>query len=136
MTTLQVTSEINIELDKVLNGMARLKTFELERFLWQASILLAQRKAPSLPKRETELLQKINQGLPATLQKRYDELTTKLRSETLEAVEHQELLKLIKQTELADAERMKHLIELAGLRNVSLDALMNQLDIHPPPVHA
>ncbi|MCD4693555.1 MAG: hypothetical protein K8R79_11615 [Calditrichales bacterium] len=136
MTTLQVTSEINIELNKVLDGMARLDIFELERFLWQASILLAQRKAPNLPKRETKLLQKINRGLPATLQKRYDELTVKLRSETLEAIEHQELLKLIEQTELADAERMKHLIELAGLRNVSLDVLMNQLDIHPPPVHA
>ena len=135
MATVQVTSEINIELDEMLDGIAKLDTPELERFLSQVSVLLAQRKAPSLPEREAELLQKINQGLPTALQQRYDELTAKLEAETITPAEHQELLQLIDQIELADAERLQHLIELAQLRNMSLDELMDQLDIHPPPVH-
>lgn len=135
MATVQVTSEINIELDEVLDGVAKLDTPELEHFLSQVSILLARRKAPSLPEREAELLQQINQGLPTVLQQRYDELTAKLEADTITPAEHQELLQLIDQIELADAERLQHLIELAQLRNMSLDELMDQLDIHPPPVH-
>lgn len=132
MATVQVTSKINIELDKVLGGVAKLDTPELGRFLSQVSILLARRKAPSLPEREAELLQKINQGLPTAFQQRYDGLTTKLQADTITSAEYQELLQLIDQIELADAERMQHLIELAQLRNLSLDGLMNQLGIHHP----
>lgn len=135
MTTVQVISEIDIELDEVLDGVAKLDTPELERFLSQVSILLAQRKAPNLSEREAELLQKINQGLPSALQQRYDELTTRLQAGTITSTEHQELLQLIDKIELADAERMQHLIELAQLRNLSIDELMNQLNINPPQVH-
>jgi hypothetical protein len=134
MATLQITSEINI--DQVLNSMAKLDTLELERFLSQANILLAQRKAPSLSKREAELLQKINRGLPAKVQKRHNELAARLRSEIIEPDEHQELLKLIDRVETVAAERLKHLIELAALRNISLETLMKQLGIQPPPVYA
>jgi hypothetical protein len=135
MAMVQITSEISIELDEVLDGVAKLDTPELERFLSQVSILLAQPKAPSLPQREAELLQKINQGLPTVLQQRYDELSAKLKADTITPGEHQELLQLIDKIELADAERLQHLIELARLRNTSLDELMDQLSIHPPPAH-
>lgn len=135
MAAVQVTSEIDIKLDKVLDGVAKLDTPELGHFLSQVSILFARRKAPSIPKREAELLQKINQGLPTGLQQRLDELTTKDQADTITSAEHQELLRLIEQIELADAERMQHLIELAQLRNLSLDGLMNQLGIHHPSPH-
>jgi hypothetical protein len=135
MATVHVTSEISIALDEVLDGVARLDTPELERFLSQVSILLARRKAPSLPEREAELLQTINQGLPVALQRRYDELTAQLRADTITSAEHHELLQLIDQIELANAERMQHVIELAQLRNLSLDELTNQLGIHYPPAH-
>jgi hypothetical protein len=46
--------------------------------------------------------------------------------------EHQELLHLIDQIELADAERMQHMITLAQVRQISVDVLMHQLGIHPP----
>lgn len=132
MPEVQVTSKINIDLEEVLAGVAQLDTPDLEDFLSKVSVLLAQRKAPSLLKQEAELLQKINQGLPATVQQRYDDLTSKLRAETITPSEHQELLVLIDQIELADAERMQHLIELAQFRNMSVDQLMDQLGIHPP----
>lgn len=135
-STVRLKSEINIELDEVLDGIEKLDTAEVERFLSQVSILLARRKAPSLSEREAELLEKINQGLPAATQRRYDELRAKLQTDNITPAEHEELLGLIDQVEMADAERMRHLIELAQLRHVSLDELMDQLGIHPPPPDA
>jgi hypothetical protein len=55
------------------------------------------------------------------------ELHDRLLDETLSDEEHDELLGLIEIIEKADADRLKHLIELAQLRNTTLDALMDQL---------
>jgi hypothetical protein len=134
-TTVQVTSEINIQMDEVLDGVSKLDTPELEQFFNQVSILLAQRKAPYLSPQEATLLQKINQGLPEALLQRYGELTEKLRAETISVLEQQALHQLIDQIELADAERLQYLIELAQLRGVSLDELMAQLGISTPSPH-
>ena len=81
---------------------------------------------------KTELLLKINQGLPFDTQKRYDELVAKRKAETLAPDEHQELLGVIEQIEKSDAERIKHLADLARLRGTILTALMKDLGIHPP----
>jgi hypothetical protein len=85
-----------------------------------------------VPKKEAELLQRINQGLPPDVQQRYDELTAKRRAETLIPEEHQELLALVDHIEQADAERVRALIELAQLRNVSVTTLMAELGIRRP----
>lgn len=76
-----------------------------------------------MPKNEAELLQKINQGLPPEVRKRYAELNAKLHEETIAPEEHQELLQLVDRIELSDAERLQHLIELARIQNVSVEAL-------------
>jgi len=130
MPKVQVVSQI--DLAEVLDSVAQLDIRELEQFAFQLNRVLAQRKAPSLPKRETELLQQINQGLPIPIRQRYEELNAKLHDETLTTEEHAEFLTLIDQMELADAERLKRLIELAQLRSISLDTLLDQLGIRPP----
>lgn len=132
MPTVQVTSRIEIDFEEVLKGIARLQMNDLERFVDHVVALQAQRRAHSLPKNEAELLQKINQGLPAEARKRYAELNAKLHEETITPEEHQELLQLVDRIELADAERLQHLIALADIRNISVDTLMNQLDIRRP----
>ena len=81
---------------------------------------------------ETKLLLKINQGLPFDTQKRYDGLVAKRKAETLAPDEHQELLGLIEQIEKSDAERIKHLADLARLRGTTLTALMKDLGIRSP----
>jgi hypothetical protein len=129
MPKVHVTSQIEIDLDEVLQGLARLGTKELEQFVDKVIALQAQRRAPSLPEDETELLQQINRGLPADLRQRYDALNAKLHDDTITPQEHEELLVLIDRIELADAERMQHLIALARLRGVSVDTLMEQLGI-------
>jgi hypothetical protein len=129
MPKVHVTSQIEIDLDEVLQGLARLGTKELEQFVEKVIALQAQRRAPSLSKDETELLQQINCGLPANIQQRYDALNAKLHDETITSTEHEELLTLIDRIELADAERMQRLIALARLRGMSVDTLIEQLGI-------
>jgi hypothetical protein len=136
MTSVQITSQVNIGLDQLLNGVSQLETPDLEQFVGQINALLAQRKVPSLPRRETELLELINQGLPEAIQSRYDELQAKLQDETIAPDEHEELLALIDPVEQATVDRLRSLIELSQLRQVSLDELMTQLGIHHPSVYA
>jgi hypothetical protein len=129
MPKVHVTSQIEIDLDEVLQGLARLGAKELEQFIDKVIALQAQRRAPNLSKDETELLQQINHGLPADVRQRYDALNAKLHDETITPQEHEELLALIDRIELADAERMQRLVALAQLRGVSVDTLMEQLGI-------
>ncbi len=136
MTSVQVTSQINIDLDQLLANVAQLETPDLERFTEQVTQLLAQRKVSSLPAQETELLQQINQSLPPETQQRYDQLQAKLQAETISPEEHQDLLTLIDTVEPSDAKRLEALMTLAQLRQMPLLDLMAQLDIQPPPVHA
>ena len=132
MTTVQLQSEINIELEKVLDGVAKLDTPDLEQFLTEVSFLLAQRKVANFSREEARLLQIINRTLPASVQARYDQLTNLRRNEKMTPEEHQELLALVDQVELADANRLAALVELAQLRHITVAQLMKQLDIHPP----
>lgn len=129
MATVQVTSRVEIDLEEMLNGIARLEADELEKFIDKALALQARRRAPSFSKDESDLLEKINEGMSADEWMRYEALNNKLHEETISPDEHQELLQLIDHIEQADAERMKNLIELARIRKTSVDALLSQLDI-------
>jgi uncharacterized coiled-coil DUF342 family protein len=129
MAKVQVVSQVELEIDEVIKGVERLEPDELEHFLDRVMTLRAQRRAPSLPQEEAELLQKINQGVPNEVRSRYDELHEKLLDETLKPDEQQEFIELSDQIEFADAERLKHLILLAQLRNVTVDSLMDQLGL-------
>jgi hypothetical protein len=136
MTTIKITSQIDIGWEQLFSGVSQLETIELEKLAEQVNLLLATRKVNRFPEREIELLEKINQGLPQATQNRYDELQLKLHDEAISAEEHQELLSLIDTVEQASVDRLQCLIELSQLRQVSLDDLMNQLGIKPPPVDA
>lgn len=133
MASVQVTSQINIDLDQLLNAVAQLETAELERFADQVNLILSQRK--TIHQTEAQLLQRIHQPLSDTTQQRYNQLSEKLRAETISSDEHQELLSLVDVVEQADVDRLQCLIDLAQLRQVPLNDLMNQLGIHPPSVH-
>jgi hypothetical protein len=127
-----VRIEAELSFDKLLNAVEQLSLPELEDLMSQVMTLQAKRKAPCLSADETELMLKINQGLSPDMQTRFDELVGKRQAETLTQEEHQELLALTDQIEKADAERMKYLAELARIRGISLDVLMEALEIHPP----
>ena len=130
MPKVQVTSQIEIDFDEVLKGVARLENSELEQFTEKIIALRAQRRAPSLPQNEAELLQKINRGVPPEVRQRYTELNARLQEEIITPEEQNELLELTDQIEWADAERIRNLAKLAELRKISIDSLMDQLNLH------
>lgn len=86
---------------------------------------------------ETELLSRINQGLPEDASHRYHELMTKRRAGALTPEEHRELLRLTDTDEALQAERARYLADLARLRGVSLSVLVESLhgqDSSVPPL--
>jgi hypothetical protein len=132
MSTAQVESHLSV--DELLKGVEQLSQPELEKFVAQVIALQARRCAPSLPQTEAELLQKINQGLPLEVRKRYDELTAKRQSEMLtpDDGEYEELLRLTDEVETLDAQRLEYLVKLADLRGTTLSNLMKDLGIGTP----
>ncbi len=130
MPAIQIKSVASFE--DIFRGVEQLSMPELEDFVGRILALRAKRKASVLSTSETELLQKINEGLLPIAQQRYNDLSAKRRQETLTPFEHQELLDLIAQIEQFDAKRVNCLAELAQLRRVSVRALMKQLGIRRP----
>ena len=130
MSMISVQSEVS--LDAIIRGVEQLSTPDLEQLVDRVLTVRARRRAPSLSRKETDLLRKINQGLPISTQQRFDELTAKRRADTLNTDEHQELLQALDQIEQYDVKRLDALAELAQVRNVSIRVLMKDLGIHSP----
>ena len=131
MATLHIEAQLSS--DDLLKAVEQLETSELERFVSLLLDLKARRAAPSLPPRESELLARINEGLPQRVADRYQELIGKRQAASLTSEEYAELLRLTDEVEELNAERIKHLAELARLRKTSLSNLMTELGIQTPP---
>jgi hypothetical protein len=96
------------------------------------SVLFGQAKTtPRLSAMESELLLKINRGLPDDKAARYRELTKRRQAEDLTPDDHRELLNLSDEVERLQAERIEHLADLARLRGKPLGALMEELGVRP-----
>jgi hypothetical protein len=85
----------------------------------------------ALPAVESALLQQINIGLSDREWQHYEQLRTRLTAATLESKDQAELVALTDRIEAANVQRISALIQLAELRNTTLDALMDQLEIRP-----
>jgi len=129
MPTIQIEADLSPE--QLINAARQLPRREFDRFVERVLSLRAERAAPVLLAAESELLLKINHPVPDDLLHRYDELIARRDTRTLTAEEHEELLRLTDQVELLEAERMRLLIELAQLRQITLDELMGQLGFRP-----
>lgn len=132
MASESINSPVSIDLQAILDGIARLDIDTLESFAERVNTIVAQKKSAHLPKREAELIRKINEGLPDEIQRRYRILLSKAQEETLTEEEHEEMLELVPVVESKDAERLEYLVELAQIRGSSVDEVMKQLGITPP----
>jgi len=128
MSTVKV--QIQLSSEDLLKAVEQLSHEDLKTFISQAIALQAQRNASRLSQQESELLLKINQIIPSDIENHYNDLIAKRDSVTLTDNEHQELLCLTEQIELQAAERVECLVELANLRGISLNTLMDNLGIH------
>lgn len=90
------------------------------------------RTEPShLSQEESKLLQQISVGFSGQTWERYDRLIAKRQHGTLTPPELQELKDLTDQLEAENVRRIEALIKLARLRNTSLAALMDELQLKP-----
>lgn len=76
--------------------------------------------------RETDLIQIIQRRLSAEQQERLNYLRQQNETEEITETEHQELLIYVELIEKQDAERAEALIQLAQIRGVDLQVLINE----------
>ncbi len=124
-------ANVHIEPEQLLNAALKMPRPELERFVARLFALKAREETPSLSAAETRLLLKINQDLPVPARLRLNELIEKRQASRINPTELEELMRLTDQAEEIGTKRLQCLIELAALRNVTLDELMQQLGIKP-----
>lgn len=87
---------------------------------------------PGLEKNQTiALLQIINRGLPPEAWNRFHSLVEKRDARIITDVELAELIELTDSIDVAHAQRMEALVELALLQNKPLEELMKELGIGP-----
>jgi hypothetical protein len=132
MPTIRVEAEISRE--ELLKAVEQLSPQELEQFIAQVLSLRARREAPGLSATDSQLLFRINRGLPEDLGRRYAELIAKRQSENLDQNELAELRQLTNVVESFEADRVSALSDLAHSRGISLETLMIDLGI-PAPIH-
>ncbi|HWE61003.1 MAG TPA: STAS/SEC14 domain-containing protein [Chloroflexota bacterium] len=131
MTTIPIEAQVST--DQLLHAVEQLPPQEFAAFVDQILALRAQRRAPHLSEQETALLLQINQGLDATIQRRFEELMAKRHDERISPAELDELVGITDLVEQLDAQRLAALTALAGLRHMSLASLMTALGIQLPP---
>jgi len=132
MKTIRTSSgQINIE--EILNGITQLKVADLEGFAKQVANILKKKKAPILKKKEQALINKIkNGGPPLTFLERQKVLLEKSVKGIITEEEHQEALAMIPISSKWDLERIKLMLQLAKLRNTTLEEVRISLNIAPP----
>ena len=131
-----LTIELPSNIEQQLLKGATQKGISLENYLVQllSSATKAQKKqAKDKPLSETELLQKINLGITLTEAEwlTYRRLVALRKAELLTEIEYQQLIKLGEKIEQDNVNRLRHLVALAQLRQVSLDKVMDDLGLFP-----
>ncbi len=111
--------------------LQRLEPSELDRVAGWLLRLQADRRAPRLAQRESELLAEINRGFPELSLVRFRRLVRRRRQGSLSPAEVEELRGLSDRFEEIEAHRAERLAELAGLRKTTLPDLMRELGIRP-----
>jgi hypothetical protein len=128
--TITISNHSDILLHDVEQSIAALQTSDLERFILNIRQLAAARTVPHLDKKETKLLKAINNSIPSEQLERYKDLLEKIQEGTLTSIENEEFLSLNEKIEQLNVNRMKSIIALARLRNVTVPSLMAQLNLY------
>ncbi len=128
MASVQV-SPPKLNPEQILEQMGQLALSDLEQVMNKGYYLLAEKKAPHLSKRETELFREINDSFDEVFWHRYKELREKLEDETMTPTENEEFLKMNEEVEAKNVIRLRSVAELAQLRQMSIPDLMNQLGL-------
>jgi len=130
-----ITLELTPELEQQLRDEAAKQGLDPSHYIvntLKERLRSPLRDASFLSRAEADLLQKINRGLLSEIWEHYHALIAKRRAETLTPGEQATLIEISDQIEQANAHRIQYLIELANLRDTSLEAVMQELGIEAP----
>jgi hypothetical protein len=131
---MSIIININPRLEKHLREQANRTGIELNQLVEN---VLEKWSEPTLPSgkklnknKEEVLLQKINNtGFPESFWIEYRDLIKKRQLETIEVEELAHLVKMSDRLEKANVQRMKYLIALAQIRDITVRDLMQQLGV-------
>lgn len=126
------TAATQLSTEQIISAVNQLSLPELDQIFDKVLAVRAKRIAPSLSTVESSLLARINQGLPAELRARMQQLKAKRADGSITDAEYEELTQLADQAEVMHAERMTALGELARLRGLRLPEMMTELGLHFP----
>jgi hypothetical protein len=122
-----------MDAQSLLYNAAQMPVTELESFIHQLNALVTRKKTPDNQVRDTVLLDKINRTvLEKSKRERCQTLIYKLEMETISDTDQAELEGLVEEEEKIRVKRLKYLIELSQLRNVTLPQLMKTLELTKP----
>ena len=131
-----VTLEISPDLESQIRREAAREGLDTQSYILSTvrEHLAAVRRSvlPSLPADEAALLQEINRGLPDETWQRYGQLKKKRDAGTLTPEEQAELIAFSDEIEEMNVQRMGSVIQLARRRQMSVEALMEDLGIKSP----
>ena len=117
---------------EIVKNAARLELQELESLSKKISTLIFQKRGiPVMDETELKLLQQINKEFPANKWERLEFLDWKLEYRTLNEAEEVESLELAEAYEEFSVERIESLAQLATIRGIHIDELMEQLGLKP-----
>jgi hypothetical protein len=124
---------VQLSVSEILNNVESLETNKFEQLYKELFSLRVQRNGmASLNAAESQLLSKINSEFDPKKWERLTYLDWKLEYSALTPKEEAESIKLAEAYENYSVERLKCLSQLAMLRQVSIDKLMQQLGINTP----
>lgn len=124
--------QINPSLENRVRQNALQKGIDLNQFIVQFLELNFPEEKPKpqvISRQESVLLEEINAFIPIETWERYHFFRAKRQNETINASESAEYDAINQQIETANVKRLKLLIELAKIRKITLDELMQQLGL-------
>jgi hypothetical protein len=130
---MHLTIELPYDLETQLRVQAQQKGKALNQYitgLIQEKVNFPKPVSPTLTAEETRLFKTINKGFSDEFWTKLNGLNKKRQELTLNESERQELVEMTESLDAVNLNRMKALIQLATIRQIDLDVLMNQLGLN------
>jgi hypothetical protein len=128
---MSLTIELPISVERALRKQAEQQGVALESYISDLLSSIPTDNFTEQPKKSTEvqLLEKIQLNVAPQDLEEYYRLSALFKSGQITDAEHEKLLALNDVIEIAHAERIKYVIELAKLRNQSLEDVVLELGL-------
>ncbi len=129
-----VAVDIPPDMETRVKQAAEAEGIDVPTYMREATASLLRRYDPARSLSEADLLTRISRGFPEAFWDRYRHLIAKRRAETMTYEEQQEAIGMSDQLEAWSVERLQYLIKLAEIRHTSVDALIQEMGLHPAPI--